>query len=54
MLTILITNLTNMEDFIKALQATKMGAYLRWLWVGLELVLISIQESTENMVYPLN
>ena len=37
-----------MEDFVKALWATKMGAYH---------VLISIQEYTENMellVYPLN
>ena len=49
MLTILITNLTNVEDLVKALWATEMGTYLRWLWVGLELVLIFIQESTENM-----
>jgi hypothetical protein len=48
MLKILITNLTNVEDFVKALWATEVGTYLRWLWVVLELVLIFNQESTEN------
>jgi len=50
MLTILITNLTNVEDFVKALWAIKMGTYLRWLWVGLELVWIFIQKSTKNRI----
>jgi len=37
MFTILITNLTIVEDLV---EATKMGTYFRWLWVDLESVLI--------------
>jgi hypothetical protein len=49
MLAVLITNLMNVEDFVKALWATKIDECLRWLWVSLELVWISIKEPTKNL-----